>query len=687
MEKATPSVQRKTSSGSGLLSDWKPLLVALAVTVALEILGGWLLPKREDPLYGILVIVDAAVIALFYLANFLFYRRLEYLYNKRKLSEIHETLLKKQQSVEADYRQALLRLRKSIHFARTWYVLMMVLVCSAAFLIIPASLPIPFVLMVCYLLWGLLCIWFRKEEDTTPRLELSERDYPTIHQLVCQAAKTAGSTMPVRMCAGGESIGILRKPKEIWIMLDAVTCALYTKQELYNVLLHEFAHEINEDTVETMRAGQALERWAGLPEGVLTRIGGYLLTLPACVISLEYIFYELFATKHREELADACAMRWGNAQELVNSLAKGSVWRFFENSSQVPELTMYSECAEETPPVDLPARALRAFRRMLPEKRGEWRRRLEVELPPRIRSHPIFRERREAFGVVEYSFETEETDPAYLSETEAMLALTGKAIAERMAETYEEDRQYYYFERKALIDRAKAMTDWSACTIDERIEMARALAVLEPELEETAIWSILQDDPENAYGFMLLGSKRYRENDPACVELLRQAADRNHNFVEDAYEKIGEYALRNGDEALLETYRDEVTDAVQTARDTSDSLALGWKRQEKLSGNDLAKDRFEENLEAILERTEGRLTGLYSVKKAVVGGPCYYYFLEFPPALDEEERTRLQHQVFLYLDYCEEQYYLEDLTDQPKKRDYLLRRVPGCELLQKGRTE
>lgn len=680
MKKVKQSSKQNKTIGSGLLSDWKSLPLAIAVTVALQFLGGLLLPKREDSLYQILWICDSALIALCYLANFLFGRRVEYLFHARKLSEIHEDMREKQQNVEANYQQAALRLRRSFLFARLWYALMLLLVGFAALLIAPTSLPIFVALLNCYLLWGLLSIWFKKDDDGPPPLVMTAADYPVIYSLVQQAAKASGCTMPVRVYAGGDSVGILRKPKEIWIIVDAVTCALFTKQELYHALLHEFAHELNKDTVQTMHISKEWQLWTNRPDGSLPAIGAYLLELPAGVVTMEYLYYDLFVSKHAEELADACAARWGDAQTLVNGLAKLSVWSFFEQSTPVPELLLYSEYAGETPPENIPSRALASYRRMLPVWRDEWRHRLDVELPPQISSHPIFRARREAFGVVEYSFEDVETDPAYLAETDAMLAMTGRAISENMAKNYDKEREYYYLERKALIDKAKEVTDWSACTMDERIEMARALAILEPELEETVIQSIRQDEPENAYGFVLLGAKRFRENDPACVELLYRAAKDNNNFVEEAYNMIGDFALRNGDQALLERYRAEVTEAVQEARDSSNSMALHWNGRDSLSENDLPSERFEANRAAILERTEGKLLYLYTVKKTLPDESCYYYFLEFSKELDEDERARLYHQVFLYLDYCEEQYYLDDLTERPKQRDYLLKTVPGCEI-------
>ncbi len=669
-------------AGSSFLTVWLPFFLALAVHVLMMVLGRAILPKRRDHLYQILWLCDAAAIILCYVVTWLFLRRIKLVYGKQNLPEIHKALLEKQTSIEADLSRASARVRRAIRFAWVWYVLTVALACVNSLLVIPASLPIPVALLGIYILWGLLSVWFGREKTAPPELELSEKDYPVLTGLVRQAAAAADCRLPVRVFSGGQSVGIVRRPKEVWILLDSVTCALFTKSELYQSLLHEFAHEINEDTLQSLRIEQELSRWGNAPEGVLTGIGGYLLNLPAGLISLEYTFYDLFSSRHKEMLADAGAVSRGSARELVNGLAKLSVWGFFESDTPVPELSLYAEYSGEEPMTDIPARALRIYREMLPEKREEWRRRLDVELPPRISSHPIFRQRREAFGIEEYSFETAETDEAYLAETAAMLDLTGRAVAKQMAQNYEEIRKHEYLDRKELIDRAKAVTDWTAVSIDERIKMAKALAILEPELEETVIQSIRTQEPDNVYGIMLLGARRYRENDPACVELLKKAAKENFNFVEPAFDLLGKYTLASGRQDLLDEYRAEVAEAVQTSWDTDEALQIHWKGNERLLKNDLPQDRFDANRDAIAERSEGKLTHLYSVRTDTAKGPCFHYFLEFPADLSAEEQDRLYHQVFLYLDYLpdEEYYSLRNVTGETKKIAYLLHHVPDCEI-------
>lgn len=665
---------------SRLREEWKAFPAALGLACVCVLLGK-LLPIREDWMYRILWICDCAAIILCYLATWLLLRRINKKYNDRKLPEFHASLMEKQQEVEANLEKAAARVERRLQFAWVWYVGVLLLVCCNALLYVPAKLWLPVLLLDIYILWGLLSIWFDREKTENPKEELSREEYPVIHELVDRAAGTAGCKLPIRVFLGGNTVGIVRRPAEVWILLDAVTCAIFTKQELYHALLHEFAHELNEDTLRSLRIERELSRWGNVKEGVLTSIGGYLLNLPVGLIALDFTLYDLFSHRKRETLADAEAVRWGSAQELVNGLAKLNAWAIFEGSP-IPELSLYTEYAGEEPRDDIPATALRLYKEMLPQKREKWRKRLDVELPPRVSTHPIFRQRREAFGVETYTFEAEETDQTYLDETKALVDRAGKAIRDQMAENYAENRKQYYLDRKVLVDKAEAVTDWSALTIDERIELAKALAVLEPELQETAIQSILTDDPENVYGIMLLGTKRFRENDPACVELLKKAAKENFNFVEPAYDMLGDYARCAGQQELLDEYRAEVAEAVQGAWDKQEDLGLSWKGKERISENDMEPERFARVRDAIAERTEGKLAHLYTVRQDTAQGVCFCYLLDFRPELSKEEQHRLYEQVFLYLDYLpdEEYYSLEDITGEPKKREYLLRRVPGCEI-------
>ncbi len=670
---------------------WKALLLALVIEAGMIFAGGVLLPERQDKLWRILWICDLAAIVLCYLCTALYLRKNKNKFNDRNVSGAFQAVEEKKQRIEADLTKAAARVRGAICFARCWYALLVLLACADLFLLVPAKLPqgATFLqtsasLLGTFLLWGLLCIWFGRQKPKDPPLELSPEKYPVIHGLANKAAETAGCQLPVRIFAGGESVGIARQPGEIWLLLDAVTCALFTKSELYHALLHEFAHEVNEDTLHSLQVERKLALWSNVPDG-MAAIGAFPLNLSGANLALEYYFYDMFVSIHKEEQADAAAVRWGSAQELVNGLAKLSVWALFEHSTSVPEISLYAEYAGEQPPKDIPARALRIYRSYLPRMRETWRHRLDVELPPRVSSHPIFRQRREAFGITDYTFENVETDPAYLAEADKMLSLIGNAVAEQMAADYDEVRKEQYLDRKALIDRAKAVSDWSAESLDDRIEIAKALAILEPELQETVIQSILAQEPENSYGIMLLGVKRFRENDPACAELLKKAAELNFNFVESAYDILGEYALASGNRELLEEYRAEVVDAVQSSRETGEELGVRWKGREQLFENDLPDERFAANRDAIFQRTEGKLAHLYSVRTDAPKGACYSYFLVFQPDLSPEEQRRLYEQVFLYLDYLptEEYYSLADLTGEPKRIAYLLRHVPNCEILQR----
>lgn len=678
--KKNQSPKQKAPVGSGFREAWKAFPAALGLA-CLCVLLSRLLPTREDRLYQLLWLVDSAAIILCYLASGLLLRHIKKKYNDRKLPELHASILEKQHDVEADLERAAGRVRRSLCFAWLWYLGLLLLVCGNALLYVPAKLWMAVLLLDIYILWGLLSIWFDRPKTEAPKEELSRAECPVIFGLVDRAAETAGCGLPIRVFLGGNSVGIIRRPQGVWILLDAIACAVFTKQELYHALLHEFAHELNEDTLRSLRIERELSRWGNGKEGALTGVGSYLLDLPVGLIAMEYTFYDLFSHRHRELLADAGAVRWGSAQELVNGLAKLNTWAFFEESP-IPELSLYTEYAGEEPRDDIPATALRLYGELLPQKREEWRERLETELPPRISSHPIFRQRREAFGIEAYTFEAAESDEAYLREAKALVDRAGRAVRDQMAEDYAENRKHYYLERKVLVDKAGAVTDWSALSIDERIELAKALAVLEPELQETAIQSILAEDPENVYGIMLLGTKRFRENDPACVELLKKAAKENFNFVEPAYDMLGDYARRTGREELLEEYRAEVAEAVQGAWDKKEDLGITWKGKDRISENDMEPERFARVRDAIAERTEGGLAHLYTVRQETAQGVCYCYILDFRPELSEEEKRRLYDQVFLYLDYLpdEEYYSLADITGEPKKREYLLRRVPACEV-------
>ena len=678
MKKTAKKLNTRRSREQNRGFPWKSMVMAAVLCVALVYLGA-LLPRREDRLYQILWLCDCALILLFYGANWLYLRRVKRWQQRgeRNLQAVKEELEARKHALEADLERAAARLNRRLIWSWSYYALLLVVVCGNILLHVPAGTNFFTVLLAYYILWSLMGVWFHRTEPQRPELELYREDYPTLYDLADRAAETVGCRQALRIFAGGQSASIVQSGRELWLLLDAVACSLFTKGELYQAMLHEFAHACNGDTRHSRRFSREMDRWGAETNNAVLGIGAYLLRIPEGLVTLEYYFYSLFANKYREIQADQSAVRLGSAQDFVNGLAKLCVWDIFEEEPN-PEISLYWEYSAPEPREDYPAHALRVFRAALPMNQERWRHRLDVELPPRVSTHPIFRERREAFGITEYRFDTLERDEAYLLECEQMLAVSGKFIAKQMAKSYEEDRKSIYLDRKALIDHAKEITDWNAVSMDERIELAKALAVLEPELQETAIQSILAEDPESNYGTMLLAVKRFRERDPACVELLKLAAKRNHNFTEDAYDMLGQYAAANGLKELLEEYRSDVTGAVQESMDTDRELCLSWSRQERLTENSMEPTLAEEIRRAVVERTEGKLERLYAVQKETSGGPGYFYVLQFPESMPQEERDRLYDKVFLYLDYREELFSLYDVTGQPKRQEYLLKKVPGC---------
>ncbi|MBR6410833.1 MAG: hypothetical protein IKS35_05575 [Clostridia bacterium] len=656
------------------------LIAAPFLTIALYALG-YLFPGREDKLYLILWVTGVALTALLYLINLLAEIR-DKKWMQRMDRDWHvfmEEVFSRKSSLDADLDRATRKLKRRSSLAWCYYGAVL---CLMAFLILflrPAGIhylvEIPFVI----LLMGLLCACFNREKPAKPEQALDRKDYPVLYGLADKAAQAVGCRAPVQIFLGSHSVGVFHADKTVWLLLDPIVCSLLTKQELYQAFLHEFAHELNGDTEQSRHFERELARWNYKAMNPVMAPGGFLLTVPYLSLNLENSFYQLFIQKHREPLADQESARLGSAQDLVNALAKLNVWDLFDHEPN-PRLTEFQFYESEQPREDYPAYRLEVFRSELPTKEAAWRHQLDVELPPRISTHPIFRERREALGIKDYRLDSAETDENYIRECKALLDFHGKEMAKTLAEDYEKIRKSLYLDRKALIDKAKTVQDWNALSVDERIELADALSVLEPDLEETAIRSILDEDPENSYGVMLLASKRFRENDPQCVALLKQAAKQNFNFASQAYEMLGAYAARNGDQELLDEYRNDIADVLQDARDTQEETSLEWNDREVLTESHLDSALAEEIRKAILERTEGKLKNLYTVEKQTSTEPDYIYILEFPESESPEERERLYEKAFLYLDYREELFALYDITGEKSRLDYLLKKVPGCAL-------
>ncbi len=525
-----------------------------------------------------------------------------------------------------------------------------------------------------FLLAGLVQILLPVQQSEEPEYILSESEYPAFYAAAREAAQAMGMQRPLKLSLDG-STGVSAIGETVFVSLGLNDTLLLTRQEMGQVLLHEMAHIRNADTDRSFRYRRQAERWAGIEHQQLIWTSIYL-ALPRFALDTWFQVHHLLTSRHAEVLADRAILEHGDPQAFVNGLAKYAMFRIYCNTNR-PEV--HATFAPESWYSEILSQDIRCFRQTLVREEAHWRRLLSLELPARVDSHPIFRQRAQAMGIADYRVDGAETDAGWLADVQRLTE-----YETRLCQEDEELQKVYTSHHEAYLQREKAMaeyrqapaplTDWDDSAL---FNAAIAFYVLDNDTAMAIIGELLRRNPDNAYALRLKGSILLDQEDEAGAEYLFRAAE-NANFVREVMDMVAKYALLHGDQELLDRYRGEGFELAMESLDRFDGYSsLGL--QDRAVENDLPADKLRELLDFMTSREPQILREILSVKKLLPKDRhCYQFYLVFRPDTDPSDRETVCDEIFRMLDMEQEEYSL-NLPDE-KQVKLLRKKVPGCSL-------
>lgn len=556
----TPGFDKKKTDRFSL-RQWLPLLIAIGISLGLSALRTTLFPqpRRWHTYVGLGLFLT---LILFACANVIFHSLHQKRSSVKILQRFRADLLKRRDSMAHSFARQTQRMEALLWYAYSYYSIVVILVCGVIFCLFDGINE--FIIMV-YVLWGLLELMFDLDPQELPTQELSETEYPLLHETARNAASTAGYQGQIRIFLGDNSIGVFAMARSESLVLGIPETMLLTQTELTQVLIHEFSHVVQEDTIQSRKIARELEKWNAEKGSSLTRWSKVFLWIPQDILRREFAYYQSLSNIYRELLADAAVAKLGDPQQHINALSKCYAWQLF---LQTPRRELiYDLFQTETPRPDYYTYLLEVFQQYLGREEGHWRDIFAREIQLQFDSHPIFRIRAENAGILDYDMHFKETNAAYAQEIHRLLRSCNLAIlAGSSREAYNQDRQENYLDRKAIIDEAHAIENFDTVPILLRLGYAIALANIEPGLQKEILESILRQEPDNTQAVWLLAQTLYYEDDDRCIELLYKASRLDNNYFQTAYTLIVSFALQAGRQDLLDDYGERVAEQIQHCR-------------------------------------------------------------------------------------------------------------------------
>ncbi|MDR2091471.1 MAG: M56 family metallopeptidase [Clostridiales bacterium] len=449
-----------------------------------------------------------------------------------------------------------------------------------------------------------------------------------VYEIAENAEKKSGLDKPLKIFAvSGNNIGITAYKEFLVLSIGINILQMLNRGELFNALLHEFAHVKNRDVYRTKKyAGIADYLSAATSEIAFGFICRLVFAWAAEAYGTTFNFYDFCSRLDGELKADAVERELGNKEDAVAVTVKMDYYDLWskrfasENFYKNPE-----------PPrgyyTDLYRRFLEDFKR-----NGEfWKGISESTLPFRLPTHPSVNERKEFFGVFEpvikfppiESYETdgkedvncgntisnderedencgniisngkqkdvncgntisnekqqdgncrkilsdeEQKEKDYQKTVAAIVSKMNSEVYDALKDTYDADRKYNYGQYETLKNEFEALTEEQKAALDSMAYAKYAMAyhnLAESDKGEKLFDLAIAADDRNALALYQKGALLISRYDPAGAEFVKSAIEKNHNYIEDGLDILGEFFTRTGRKEEKEALRAWMFEQIQ----------------------------------------------------------------------------------------------------------------------------
>ena len=229
-------------------------ILAIAISVG-AFCAGYFIPINDGLKSTILIIAVCIFVLLVAVAivNLIAFFKSNKRKSKMNVKERYDYTIERKEQVEENVNNEEKSLYKLINLYNTYEITICILYFTFIFLISLAKVKtdalIPFIIIGTLIFTGILHnhIPSFNHKKTNKNNFLNASDYPEIYDIIAKASKQTNYSGNVQMVVSGMGIAISLKGKKVYINLKAEEVALLTPEELFAVMIHEFAHYKNED--------------------------------------------------------------------------------------------------------------------------------------------------------------------------------------------------------------------------------------------------------------------------------------------------------------------------------------------------------------------------------------------------------------------------------------------------------
>jgi len=658
---------KKHNRGSALL------ILAYAVSFG-TLIGGIVLGKNfpetlrdmRDWVLGISCSAAASMLLLNILLKKWYVGKLE----KQKVGDVQRFIHAHRENAEKTAAQKLSFIKKWRRFTEIYAVLLGVLglhVVLFAGLTYSAGNAVFFCFVAAVLIMC-ACSRIRFPEDeevfNDNKSYIREDEYPHLYAQAKRAANTIGCTGKIRIALLPDCNAGIAKVGQIYsVGLGVILLCTLSEEEVYSVLLHEFAHMTGQNNKVQKERNYYNWLYKGKLPHFLSGITNLFFAFFDAVYTLQFGLYEYASSIQIESAADQAMLLCGKPSVAASALIKIRYYELFswEKGTQ-DESCMYES---EQPNPQLLTKELQRFLAAMETHSEKWRQLIDVEIQSRSATHPTLRSRLEALGMRHPQHMTATDTVEHIKECQQALAYLDGLLCEDLTEEYEERRKAYYLEPKARVEAweeagkplvAQEYGDviWALRQVGKNTE---ALELCERSIAELP-------PAASSNGYFIRGCYRLHSYDEAGITDIYTALENNSNYLQEGIEMIGTFCCLTGNQEELDIYRQKAVALVQKFKDEYSEVCV-LNKKDRLSEENLPEGMLEQILDYIHSVDGGQIDGIYLVRKTITKDFFTSVFvISFESDTEDDVRNEILHKIFRYLDTSSDwQFSLFDYRD------------------------
>ncbi len=496
---------------------------------------------------------------------------------------------------------------------------------------------------------------------------ISEEDYPVIFGLARKAADRVGWKKEIRItieCSFNAMIA--RGDGYCLVNLGVLLINNLTEDELYAILLHEFAH-MKAPTIYNEKG--VAHKWLSCPYVLLPyeKLSIYMIDYPATLWQFNHNMYMYASSIMLETDSDKAMLLCGDIEAAASALLKvyyDEMHQWEKGTYDTDSLFVSEEYNRGTV-----RRELALYKKAVEKHAELWNGYAKVAIISRATTHPTLKMRLETLGVSEMKILTVPPSLAYKAEQDKAVEFAEDLFAKRFEteEKYADIREREYVKPKELIE------EWENAgkpiVAEEYADVIDALRTLcrNTEANEVAKQAMeVLDEGASHYAHYMYGAFLLHCFNDEGIEYIYKAIETNTNYFHEGMHYIGAYCCMTGNQERLDEYRQRASELGQEYEDKYGKTGYIVK-DDTLVTEKLPDGLLEDILSYINRIDEGVVERIHLVRKVITEDFFTSAFvITFTPETELEQLRGIMHKIFHYLDTCYDwQFSLFCNTDVP----------------------